>query len=171
MNRPGTKEIRFLKFMRTRRKPLSPGITQKLRLPHVFLALARNLNPSWALARARITSPRLISMAVHPGPLPRGEGRGEGEPDVPTKPRLRKCLARIFHTWKGPGPPTQVGTARCAVPAACSGGAAWVVPGSVAMPRGERSAPERRGDAAARRVQPHLDASVLNNSVEEESGN
>ena len=41
--------------------------------------------------------------------------------------------------------------ARCAVPAACSGGTVWVVPGSVAMPRGERSAPERRGHAAARR--------------------
>ena len=44
-----------------------------------------------------------------------------------------------------------LGTARCAVPAACSGGTVCVVPGSVAMPRVERSAPERRGDAAARR--------------------
>ena len=54
-------------------------------------------------------------------------------------------LSRIFHTWKGPGPPTQLGTARCAVPAACSGGTVCVVPGSVAMPRGEASAPERPG--------------------------
>ena len=61
-------------------------------------------------------------------------------------------LGRVFHTWKGPDPQTQVGTVRCTVPAACSGGTACVVPGSVGpMPRGERSAPERRGDAAAPR--------------------
>ena len=84
--------------------------------------------------------------------------------------------AECFNTRKRPGPDishlekagpqTQVGTARCAVPAASSGGAACVVPGSGAMPRRERSAPERRGDAAARRPYRRAECEVSGRAVQ-----
>ncbi len=72
--------------------------------------------------------------------------------------RILSCapLTRIFPNWRRSSPALGVGTARCAVTAAFSGGTACPEDQAMSNSSDRRSAPERRGDVAARR--PYLRA-------------
>jgi hypothetical protein len=73
----------------------------------------------------------------------------EGE-DLPSRPHVGGGLTRTFHTARRVSGVSEVGTVRCAVPAAFSGGTGRAEFRTLRGPRVHRSAPERRGDTAAR---------------------